>query len=729
MALTERLAYILSVDASGAVGFDKGAVSAERLAIAQARAQVAADKLAVAEARAAVVEAKAAGDADKLAAAQERASAAAVRLATSQGAANIASAQGGIAKAERDLQGLTTAGGGATSMLGRLVPGLGAVGSSGAAAAAGPLAVGAAAVAAGAAVEKFASGSISTFAALGQEVDRYQDLAGGTTEQASRMVVTFRNLNIETETGAKSMAFLGREVEGGNKALDKYGISVARNRDGTVDLNGTLLNVADAYQRTGDQAEKDAILMAAFGRQGVALTDVLEKGRSGLEQFWQAAENHGELLSEEDRQAAIQFDRSIADLKQAWQGIQVAAGKELIPIATLLAHAGTKTLDFVNDLHLIKPAIEAGLATIPLVGPIAAGAVELVSHHMHGLKTTADETVPSLKSVHDELATQTDTLSAAQDAVDAYNSALNGVTKAQKGVTDAAGAQARKQADIAKANQDGTRATEDLTRAEQKLEDARRQAPIDLAKARDTETESTHKLTEATRDAAAAVLRYGAESQQAIDAQDKLASAKDDHAQAQEKLDELERNKAHPSAVQDAERQVADAKERQAAAAERKTKADQEDPLAEQAAASEQLRQAEEARDKAWRKIQDQVDAVNSLLGTQYTIQDAIDGKLKDQLAKIQKIKDDAAAAVTSIAAIIAGIPDASKGVASIIGGAGQPAPPPTTGSGAVGAIIGGQPTAQSSGTVINNTFNIQNPTDPVGTAQEIIWAQHGRPT
>lgn len=710
--LTERLAYILSVDASGAVGFDRASVAAKRYAENQLAAAAAADKLAVEEARKAVALARATKDTEALARAQANLSAASARYASSRADVRIAGAQGELAAAERSAGGGP---GGIGGLVGGLFSGLGGGGGMGAAlgSAAGPAAAGAAVAAAGLAVKKFTQDGVQQFAALGEAVDRYQDLAGGTAEQASKMVVTFRDLGVDTEAGAKSMAFLGREVDSGGKNLSKFGIQVDRNRDGTVDLNKTLLNVADAYNRTGDQAQKDAILMAAFGRQGIALTDVLEQGRDGLQKFWQQAENHGEVLSEKDREEAVQFDRSIKDLQESFKGLEIQAGKTVVPLLTAFARGTTALVDFGNHVNIIERLLQSFGG-----GPIAAG-LDWLTGRIKNVGDTAQNTAGQIRNAADEINAEMDTLRGAETAVQSYQRAMDGVAKAHKAVEEAAGAQARKEKDIAAAVRDSQRANEDLAKAQDNLNRARREAPRDIEKAKVAEKSARDAVLRAEDDLKIAIARYGVESREAAEATDKLAEARLGAADATDKANELDKNKAHPLAVQDAERAVADAKQRQADAAERKTKADQEDPVAEQAAATAQLADAERQRDDAWHKIRDEVDKVNAALGTQFTVQDAINGKLDAQLDKLRKIKDDAAAAAASVADIIKQI-DSPQGqaVATVIAGKGAPAPPQQTGSGAVGTILQGQ--ASTTVQVGPNTFI--NQTDPKQAADEIAW-------
>lgn len=220
------------------------------------------------------------------------------------------------------------------------------------------------AVAGAAAIAALAVKGIGTFTKLAAEVDDFQDVAGGSTEDASRMVVALRELGISSETGAKGMFKLSREVEAGAPALAKYGIEVAKNKDGTTDLQGTLLNVADAYNKTDDQAKKNAIAFAAFGKSGTQLIDVLEQGRGGIEKFWKEADKHGEVLSDKDLESAKEYRIAMASLNEAFSALGIELGKNVVPLLSDFAEGVTDAIDgtekAVGWLQKLAGAFEGG---------------------------------------------------------------------------------------------------------------------------------------------------------------------------------------------------------------------------------------------------------------------------------------------------------------------------------------------------------------------------------
>jgi hypothetical protein len=156
--------------------------------------------------------------------------------------------------------------------------------------------LGAGGVAAVGALATAAVGALHKFEDLAGEVDDFQDVAGGTAEQASRLVNVTKSLGIAPEVAGKAFFTLGKNIGDGKSKLADFGIEVAKNKDGTTDLVGTLGNVSAAYQGTADQAEKNAIAAAAFGKAGAGLPDLLSLTRDELE----ALGNTGPVFSQED---------------------------------------------------------------------------------------------------------------------------------------------------------------------------------------------------------------------------------------------------------------------------------------------------------------------------------------------------------------------------------------------------------------------------------------------
>lgn len=199
------------------------------------------------------------------------------------------------------------------------------------------------------AIVKFGRDSISAFSDLTEEVSSFKRVAGGTAQSASLLVGVMGDLKIDTNNGAKAFQILSKNIETTPSKLSAIGVEVAKNKDGTTDLAGTLLNVADAYTSTNDQAEKNVIAMTAFGKSGQALVPILERGRDGIKDLYAAVGKH-ELFSDSDLEKGKQFRRAMNDLSDAFEGFELEAGKKLVPVMTNVIGTFTSFLETVDDV-------------------------------------------------------------------------------------------------------------------------------------------------------------------------------------------------------------------------------------------------------------------------------------------------------------------------------------------------------------------------------------------
>jgi len=204
----------------------------------------------------------------------------------------------------------------------------------------------------------FAADGVREFQKLAGEVRSFQRVSGATAEDASRFVAVFDDLGISAEVGAKAISKMTRDLDTGK--LQQFGVEIAKNKDGTTDLTETLLNVADAYARTTDPAQRAEMRFAAFGKQGDQLIPVLEKGRKGLDEFFKGAEKGGQILDQKDLDKAEDFRLAMDALNDAQRGLKMSLGEGLIPALTQLATGAATATDALD--RITKPI--GGLAGI-----------------------------------------------------------------------------------------------------------------------------------------------------------------------------------------------------------------------------------------------------------------------------------------------------------------------------------------------------------------------------
>lgn len=229
------------------------------------------------------------------------------------------------------------------------------------------LAAGGIAVAGGAMV-LWLNKAIDGWTDLVAKVDQYQDVTGSTAEESSRMVAIADAFGVSTDTLANAMFRLARNVEENESALARYGIEVARNANGSIDLTATLGNVAEAYQRVGGGQAGARIAQEAFGRGGAALIDILERERSELEQVAAAAEEAGRIVTDEDIEKAREFAVATGQLADAWDELSMTLASGAVPMLTDLAEALTDVHGVLEDIVGLIPDLDLGDVLTDLPG-------------------------------------------------------------------------------------------------------------------------------------------------------------------------------------------------------------------------------------------------------------------------------------------------------------------------------------------------------------------------
>ena len=293
-------------------------------------------------------------------------------------------------------------------------------------------AAGGAAVA-GAALAKFALDGVKQFADLAGEVDNLQDVTGGTAEESSKFVAISKAVGVESSTVASSIFKLSKNVRENAAAFAANGIEIARNAQGGVDLTETMLRVGDAYRETAARGgDANKILTDAFGKGGQAMIDILERSREELDGFLSAAEDHGQLLSEEDLASAREYEVATRELGEAIGEVQRQLGEALIPTLTKAADALTSVTDRADAL-----GIDVGEVTTAVVEQVPGLNLLVGAYEVLG------STSGAVSDAASRLASETYLAAQAQDqgatAADEFGQETDDAARAVVGLTDSLG--------------------------------------------------------------------------------------------------------------------------------------------------------------------------------------------------------------------------------------------------------------------------------------------------
>ena len=235
-------------------------------------------------------------------------------------------------------------------------------------------------VAAVGALTAAAVASIKEFTDLAGKVRDFSRATGLGAEQSSRLVAVFDDLEISQEAANTGFFRFARGLESGSVNLSKYGAEVVRSKDGNLDMYRTLLSVSDAYSSTTDAGARAQLVQEAFGRGGLALIPILEQGRDGIREMYNAVPDR-QILSDEQVMSARKFELAMDDLNDSMMELKVAAGSELVPqlatLASTIASVVRVTGDASQDADglggiLMDVAKKAYYAMNPFHGLVAA---------------------------------------------------------------------------------------------------------------------------------------------------------------------------------------------------------------------------------------------------------------------------------------------------------------------------------------------------------------------
>ena len=211
-------------------------------------------------------------------------------------------------KAEHDLasegssaaRALGTMGDRGAAVVSRFTSLAGVMGSSGALG----LAVGAGIVGLGL-VTAGAEQAVQGYLKLADQIRTYSSVTGESAEVSSRQIAAFKEMGVSEEDAQSSMLRLGRAVAETPQKFQQLGIQIAHTNDGSVDLNHTLLNTIDAWNKTSDATQKVAIIYQAFGRTGQSMLPIFVAGSKQLQNLEDTAST---VFNQQDLDRARAFE-------------------------------------------------------------------------------------------------------------------------------------------------------------------------------------------------------------------------------------------------------------------------------------------------------------------------------------------------------------------------------------------------------------------------------------
>ncbi len=122
-------------------------------------------------------------------------------------------------------------------------------------------------------------------------------------------------------------------------SLKNFADYLVKTKGNTNNLEQSLLEVADRFAKTKDSAEKTALAVEMFGRNGMKMIPLLNQGKEGLEEYIASARKMGLEISTETAMKAEMFNDTMERLTLTLEAFREKALLPLVDTLNILGYA------------------------------------------------------------------------------------------------------------------------------------------------------------------------------------------------------------------------------------------------------------------------------------------------------------------------------------------------------------------------------------------------------
>ena len=222
-------------------------------------------------------------------------------------------------------------------------------------------------------------GAVSDTVALGKATAGLQRITGLDAKTASAWVeiakvrgVQSKQLNIGFITLARSIRAANAGSEKQTDLFRRLGVEQRVLESGKTAV--VMNELADAFERLPNGAQKAAIAQQLFGRQAQTILPLLNKGSEGLREQIGLAERYGATLDKAGVKKALEAAQAQRELNLALDGVKLQLGQALLPALTKGAQGFAH---FASQVRRIMARDDlTGEQKFDRIGDIIAGKIE-----------------------------------------------------------------------------------------------------------------------------------------------------------------------------------------------------------------------------------------------------------------------------------------------------------------------------------------------------------------
>lgn len=254
---------------------------------------------------------------------------------------------------------------------------------------------------AGVAVGAFAAKAVGAFQDVALSAGKLSDATGLTVEQASRWNEVAGDIGITSETLTTAFSKLGKELGKNPQHFADLGVEIVRAKDGTVDMNATILSAIDLLNRTPDATKRAALGAELFGRGWTSISELIAKGSDQIKDSLDAVAD-SKVIDPGELDRARKFREAMDGLSDTVEGLMITFGGLITEgIGPALKDLGTlaQRVDQVASLAGGGGLVSKLIGNVPGVSLLTgfARATELGADATDQFKNAATSLLPPLK--------------------------------------------------------------------------------------------------------------------------------------------------------------------------------------------------------------------------------------------------------------------------------------------------------------------------------------------
>lgn len=183
-------------------------------------------------------------------------------------------------------------------------------------------------------------------AAAGDKIDKQSQALGMSRKAYQEWDYILSQNGSTIDNLGVSMKTLSSAIVDGSKtgiaAFDKLGLSIDDLR--MQDMQIQFENVVKAFQKMPEGAEKAALAVDLFGRNGMELLPLLNNTSASIDELRKKAEELGIVMDDDAVNAAVNYTDAMDTLNRTFEAAKNAIGAVLLPTLTDLATYGAETI-------------------------------------------------------------------------------------------------------------------------------------------------------------------------------------------------------------------------------------------------------------------------------------------------------------------------------------------------------------------------------------------------